>query len=81
MQLVGTVSAGDLVSWALDCSAAAPDRDPTDGVDAVTEFTVVGAGVYKLCYRASGGSDSVEQSGVSLTVLATASSTHCGKCS
>ena len=79
--LAGTVWSGDLVTWAVDCSAVAPDQDPTDGSSQVTAFTVTGVNTYKLCYRASGLSDSVEQSGVSLTVLATASSTHCGKCS
>jgi len=69
--LKGTVAAGDKVIWALDCSAATPSEDPNDGVDAASPFTVAAAGgPYKLCYRASGSSDSVEQAGITLTVKA-----------
>ena len=66
--LTGTVAAGDLVVWATDCSAATPSVDPTDGTNAATSFTVSTAGTYKLCYRANGMSDSVEQTGIALTV-------------
>ena len=67
--LAGTVWSGDLVTWAVDCSAVTPDQDPTDGSNQVTAFTVTGVNTYKLCYRASGLSDSVEQSGVTLNVV------------
>ena len=66
--LTGTVAAGDLVTWAADCAAVTPDVDPTDGTDQSTGFTVGSVGVYKLCYRASGLADSVEQTGITLTV-------------
>ena len=62
-----------MVAWALDnvnCASATPTEDPTDGVNAATIFTVNAAGDYKLCYRASGLSDSVEQNGITLTVQA-----------
>ena len=65
--LTGTVASGDLVTWAADCAAATPDVDPTDGDSQSTSFTVA-AGVYKLCYRASGLADSVEQTGITLNV-------------
>ena len=68
ISLTGTVAAGDLVTWAADCAAATPDVDPTDGTDQSTGFTVGSTGVYKLCYRASGLADSVEQAGITLTV-------------
>ena len=74
--LTGTVAAGDLVTWAADCAAATPDVDPTDGTDQSTGFTVGTAGVYKLCYRASGLADSVEQAGITLTVAAGAFHAH-----
>merc|ERR1711871_1028157 len=66
--LTGTVGTGDLVIWATDCSAATPNVDPTDGTDQSTSMTVTPAGTYKLCLRENGASDSVEQTGVSLTV-------------
>ncbi len=69
IQLTGTVAAGDLVVWATACASATPDVDPTDGAAQLTQFTVRAAGTYKLCYRKSGGSDSVEQTGVTLTVI------------
>ena len=70
MGLTGTVAAGDLEVWALDCAWAAPSVDPNDGVDAKTDHQVSSPGTYKLCLRASSGSESVAQSGISLIVLA-----------
>jgi len=68
--LTGTIAAGDLIIWATSCTGAVPNVDPTDGTNAATSFTVTGAGTYKLCLRVSGGSDSVEQTGITLTVSA-----------
>ena len=63
--LTGTVTAGDTCVWATDCSAAptSPSQWLTlkEGTDASTTFTMSTAGVFKLCYRAVGGSDVVEQ--------------------
>ena len=52
------------------CTSATPSVDPTDGCDATSDYLVSALGTDKLCYRASGGSDSVEQSGISLNVQA-----------
>merc|ERR1711998_347250 len=68
VQLTGTVGSGDLVIWAADCSAATPNVDPTDGTDQSTSMTVTGVGTYKLCLRENGASDSVEQTGITMTV-------------
>ena len=62
------MAANDLVIWATACSGVVPNVDPTDGTNAATSFAVSAAGEYKLCYRADGASDSVEQAGITLTV-------------
>ena len=60
-----------LMKWPLgnDCSGAVPNEDAQ-----AASFTVATAGTYKLCYRANGMSDSVEQTGVTLAVGGTATS-------
>merc|ERR1719316_1538593 len=69
--LTGTIASGDLVIWTTgSCGSVTPNVDPTDGTNAVTSMTVASAGTYKLCVRKSGGSDSVEQSGFTMTVVA-----------
>ena len=53
-----------------------PFVDLTDGDDASNAYVVSSpSGAYNLCYRASGGSDSVEQSGITLTLHAGSSVT------
>ena len=51
--------------WALHCASATSSADPNGGVDAATDSIVKAPGTHKLCNRASGGADSVEQSGIS----------------
>lgn len=65
--LEGTVAAGDKVTWATNCSEADPNINPTVGTDETSSF-FVGSGKHKLCYRARGASDSVEQEGITLDV-------------
>jgi len=77
--LTGTVAANDLLIWAPNCSSAIPNVDPTDGTNKSTSYTVTGAGTYKLCYRKAGGSDSVEQTGITLTVVAATKKTDSSK--
>jgi len=48
-----------------------PEVDITDGVNVTASF-VLAVGTYKLCYRANGASDSVEQIGIVLTVATNA---------
>merc|ERR1711998_607967 len=68
LTLGGVVGAGDLVIWATDCSSATPNVDPTDGEDQATTMTITGVGTYKLCLREAGTTDSVEQTGITMTV-------------
>ena len=65
---------GDKAVWAADCSSATPNVALTAGTNAATIFTVpdVGTG-YKLCYRPADESNSLEQSGVTLTAVAATS--------
>lgn len=73
--LIGTASMGDQVIWATDCAMAKPNANLTQGTDKSTSFSAANfsaAGDYKLCYRASGHADSVEQTGITLTVQAEA---------
>merc|ERR1712054_191377 len=66
----GAVPAGGLVKWATSCTGETPNVDPDDTDDPTQSFTVSGTGSYKLCYRAPGGSDSVQQGTITLTVQA-----------
>jgi hypothetical protein len=68
--LSGTTATGDKVIWATSCAGAIPNKDLTMGRDMSTSFTVSPAGNYKLCYRASGKMDSVEQNDITLIVQA-----------
>ena len=63
-------SSDDLLTFATDCSSATPDVTPTLGINAATRVTVSAEGTYKLCYQAGGAGAVVEQSGISLTVIA-----------
>jgi hypothetical protein len=65
------VTTSDLYGWSVagagDCSAVTPSTAFVENVGTTTAFsgaisvTLTGAGVYKLCVRASGNSDSVAQ--------------------
>lgn len=81
--LVGTTASGDKLLWAnsdTECTADATVALMTSGADttfsansAGTDKTVTvpaqsTAGAYKLCYRASGNTDVVQQTGIVLTV-------------
>merc|ERR1711998_456106 len=68
LTLGGGGGAGDLEIWATDCSSATPNVDPTDGEDQATSMTITGVGTYKLCLREAGTTDSVEQTGITMTV-------------
>eukprot|EP00930_Biecheleria_cincta_P093662 TRINITY_DN8411_c0_g1_i1.p1 TRINITY_DN8411_c0_g1~~TRINITY_DN8411_c0_g1_i1.p1 ORF type:complete len:889 (-),score=90.23 TRINITY_DN8411_c0_g1_i1:30-2696(-) len=71
-------SSGDLYSWsgagAPDCSSTTPSTALTASNEVVSVLHA-GVGTYKLCYRASGNTDSVEQTGRDLTVVAATSAT------
>eukprot|EP00933_Yihiella_yeosuensis_P064292 TRINITY_DN67644_c0_g1_i1.p1 TRINITY_DN67644_c0_g1~~TRINITY_DN67644_c0_g1_i1.p1 ORF type:complete len:468 (+),score=80.78 TRINITY_DN67644_c0_g1_i1:58-1461(+) len=66
--LTGTAASGDKVTWAASCTGATPDTAVTAGTNQATSFTISATGSLKLCYRSAGGSDSVEQTGISITV-------------
>eukprot|EP00941_MAST-03F_sp_MAST-3F-sp1_P005669 g5669.t1 len=78
--LYGTISNGDKIVWAPDCSAeldwSNTDANnpydavsPTIGTDQVTAFTLTTIGDHKLCLRQAGKTDSMEQVGIQLTVI------------
>lgn len=68
----GTVAAGDMVRWAINCSKPAEaeiEYDPTDGKDMASFFKITSPGTYKLCYRGSCDScDWVAQKSITLKV-------------
>ena len=71
------VQTSDLYDWsaanAADCTAVTPSTAfaaaNANAAFAAAVATPAGLGVYKLCVRATGGTDSVAQSGATLTVV------------
>eukprot|EP00505_MAST-04D_sp_SCG-Rhode-Island_P004956 Stramenopile-MAST_4_protein_4956 len=68
IQLMGTTN-GHAVAFAFDCSLVDIFLFPTEGTDSITEFNLTDIGTYYMCVRASGGSDSTQQNGISMTVI------------
>ena len=69
--LNGNAGVGDRAIFTAGmCNIATPDVTVTSGMNQMTSFAWMAAGTYKLCYQASGNTDSVQQQGVSLTVTA-----------
>eukprot|EP00449_Zooxanthella_nutricula_P050738 CAMPEP_0198572306 /NCGR_PEP_ID=MMETSP1462-20131121/111654_1 /TAXON_ID=1333877 /ORGANISM="Brandtodinium nutriculum, Strain RCC3387" /LENGTH=619 /DNA_ID=CAMNT_0044303459 /DNA_START=16 /DNA_END=1871 /DNA_ORIENTATION=- len=68
--LSGTFSAGDLATFSLQgtCAATTPSADVSSGPLTVSFSTV---GFYELCYRRTGGSDSIKQSAILMAVVVT----------
>jgi hypothetical protein len=76
--LFGSVFTGDTFKFASECKNEVPDVMPGVGSNPVTKYSIDGHGTYKLCYRSSGGSDSVEQQGITLEVTPAPASTMPG---
>lgn len=65
----GAVKSGDRIGWATDsCSSSHPWWDIGNGTNVTRDVSLTDVGIYKLCFQAGGGSDSVEQVGVALVV-------------
>eukprot|EP00928_Gymnodinium_smaydae_P044281 TRINITY_DN29547_c0_g1_i1.p1 TRINITY_DN29547_c0_g1~~TRINITY_DN29547_c0_g1_i1.p1 ORF type:complete len:546 (+),score=74.18 TRINITY_DN29547_c0_g1_i1:89-1726(+) len=68
-------ASGDLGIWTTtgNCGSVTPNTAIHTGS---ATFNIASTGTYKLCVRANGGSDSVEQTGPSLTVISSSSSSQ-----
>jgi len=69
--MFGTTSSGDLAGFSQTCPGFTPNVSPTVGTNQATSFTLASTGAnFRLCYRKNGGSDSIAQDGIFMSVSA-----------
>jgi len=69
--LFGVAQSGDKAIFASSCAGQTPNVALTVGSNKVTAFTMASTGInFRLCYRTTGGTDSVAQDNIFLSVSA-----------
>lgn len=67
--LTGVANSGDKATFSQDCSSATPNVALTVGTNKASTFTLGSTGtMFRLCFRKTGGTDSVPQDNIYLTV-------------